>query len=78
MRDLSQVFPWPPSISSFDFLPYTVNLLYQPTLLNSAQEALVVLIGPLTNIVFFILLVILAWVIQKVELVKIPFLVHPV
>ena len=57
----------------FNFLPYTVDLLYQPTLLDTVQEAFVVLIGPFINISFFILLVILSWIMQLVNLNRILF-----
>lgn len=53
-------------INKFNFLPHTVELNYQPTLLRTREEIAVVVFGPLTNIIVFSLLVIFAWVCPKV------------
>ena len=55
-----------PSTSRFDFLPYTVNLNYQNTLLTTREEVSIVLLGPMGNIIVFALLVFVSWVCQKV------------
>ncbi|KAL4218371.1 Orofacial cleft 1 candidate [Mactra antiquata] len=44
-------------INMFNFLPYTVELNYQMTLLTSQQEIAVVALGPLFNLVVFIFLI---------------------
>lgn len=49
---------------SFNFLPYTVHLNYQSSLLNSVDEIIIVLIGPLTVFVLFGFCVVLAWLSQ--------------
>lgn len=50
----------------FNFLPHTVELNYQPTLLQTREEIAVVILGPLMNIVVFSLLVVFAWICPKV------------
>jgi len=52
-------------INQFTFLPYTVTLNYQATLLEAKQEIAVVVLGPIMNILVFCLLVVLAWLIPK-------------
>ncbi|EDV22569.1 uncharacterized protein TRIADDRAFT_58934 [Trichoplax adhaerens] len=52
--------------SRFEFKPYTVTLTYQDSLLHTRQEMLVVLFGPGTDIVIFILLVISSWASQRI------------
>ncbi|KAK3732447.1 hypothetical protein RRG08_037451 [Elysia crispata] len=52
-------------INQFEFLPYTVNLNYQPTLLEAKHEIAVVVLGPMFNVAAFSLLIILAWLIPK-------------
>lgn len=49
----------------FNFLPYTVELNYQPTLLSSQQEIAVVILGPLFNLAVFLLLIGLCVVLEK-------------
>ena len=49
----------------FEFLPYTVNLNYQSSLLYTREEIAVVLLGPLILILLFTLLVITSWLTQK-------------
>lgn len=51
-------------INMFNFLPYTVELNYQPTLLSSQQEIAVVILGPLFNLLVFLLLIGLCLVCQ--------------
>ncbi len=51
--------------SSFDFYPYTVKLNYQPSLLQLVEEAMVVLLGPLGNLLVYCLFVFVTWVCQK-------------
>lgn len=53
------------SIHRFNFLPYTVELNYQSTLMATREEIGVVWLGPLTNIIVFSLLVVFCWVCQK-------------
>ncbi|XP_030829615.1 uncharacterized protein LOC582863 isoform X1 [Strongylocentrotus purpuratus] len=53
-------------ISTFQFLPYTVSLNYQASLLQTKEEVAVVILGPLTNVVFLSLLVFICWLFQKV------------
>ncbi|XP_041465232.1 uncharacterized protein LOC121415911 isoform X1 [Lytechinus variegatus] len=53
-------------ISKFQFLPYTVTLNYQSSLLQTSEEVAVVILGPLTNIVILSLLVFICWLFQKV------------
>nr|XP_002734565.1 PREDICTED: uncharacterized protein LOC100373469 [Saccoglossus kowalevskii] len=53
-------------INKFDFLPYTVSLNYQQSLLYTREEIAVVLIGPFTNIFILILLVCVSWLSQRV------------
>ena len=50
----------------FQFKPYTVVLTYQDALLHTRQEMLIVLFGPGTDIVIFILLVIASWASQRI------------
>lgn len=52
-------------VNKFNFLPYTVELNYQSTLMATREEIGVVWLGPLTNIVVFSLLVVFCWVCQK-------------
>ncbi|OWF49741.1 uncharacterized protein LOC110451314 [Mizuhopecten yessoensis] len=51
-------------VNSFNFLPYTVELNYQPTLLATREEIGVVWSGPLLNLVIFCLFIILVWISQ--------------
>ncbi|ELU11189.1 hypothetical protein CAPTEDRAFT_202332 [Capitella teleta] len=53
-------------INKFDFLPYTVNLNYQGSLLEIQEEVGVVLMGPGGNFLFFIILIITSWLMQKI------------
>ncbi|ELU07382.1 hypothetical protein CAPTEDRAFT_226170 [Capitella teleta] len=53
-------------INKFDFLPYTVNLNYQGSLLETQEEVGVVLMGPGGNFLFFIILIITSWLMQKI------------
>ncbi|KAL8561388.1 hypothetical protein ACOMHN_063315 [Nucella lapillus] len=53
-------------INKFNFLPHTVELNYQPTLLETRQEIAVVILGPIMNIAVFSLLVVFAWICPKV------------
>ncbi|CAD5113719.1 DgyrCDS2883 [Dimorphilus gyrociliatus] len=53
-------------INKFDFLPYTVNLNYQNTLLQIREEVALVLLGPLTNIILFVILVVVSWGCQRI------------
>ncbi|XP_076438172.1 uncharacterized protein LOC143277267 isoform X2 [Babylonia areolata] len=53
-------------INKFNFLPHTVELNYQPTLLETRQEIAVVVLGPILNVAVFSLLVLLAWLCPKV------------
>ncbi|KAK7091940.1 uncharacterized protein [Littorina saxatilis] len=53
-------------INKFNFLPHTVELNYQPTLLETREEIAVVILGPIMNILFLSLLVIFAWICPKV------------
>lgn len=50
----------------FDFLPYTVNLNYQASLLRTHQEIGIVLLGPGSNIIVFVLLICVSWLCQKI------------
>ncbi|KAL3889356.1 hypothetical protein ACJMK2_001700 [Sinanodonta woodiana] len=52
-------------INMFSFQPYTVDLNYQESLMNSRQEILVVVLGPVSNIVIFSFLVFFAWAFQR-------------
>ncbi|VDI72896.1 Hypothetical predicted protein [Mytilus galloprovincialis] len=52
-------------INKFNFLPYTVELNYQSNLMKTREEIAVVWLGPIMNIVIFILLVIFCWLSQK-------------
>ncbi|XP_067936655.1 uncharacterized protein [Watersipora subatra] len=53
-------------INSFNFLPYTVHLNYQSTLLHVLEEMFVVLVGPMTVFLLFAICVTLAWICQKI------------
>ncbi|XP_072021333.1 uncharacterized protein [Amphiura filiformis] len=53
-------------ISKFEFLPYSVNLNYQSSLLHTREEVAVVILGPLMNILILALLVGSCWACQKV------------
>lgn len=53
-------------INKFNFLPHTVELNYQPTLLETREETAVVIVGPLMNILVFSVLVVFAWICPKV------------
>ena len=50
----------------FVFLPYTVTLNYQTTLLTTVEHTSIVFIGPFGNVIFFTILVILSWLLQRV------------
>ncbi|XP_022101493.1 uncharacterized protein LOC110985071 [Acanthaster planci] len=52
-------------ISKFEFLPYSVNLNYQSSLLHTRELVAVVILGPLTNIGILVLMVVAAWLCQK-------------
>lgn len=52
-------------VSRFEFLPYTTNLNYQSTLLQTMQEISLVVLGPFTNIIIFCLMVLTSWLIQN-------------
>ncbi|XP_045180354.2 uncharacterized protein LOC123539694 isoform X3 [Mercenaria mercenaria] len=52
-------------INMYNFLPYTVELNYQPTLLTSQQEIAIVILGPMFNLLVFILLIALCGAFQK-------------
>lgn len=52
-------------LSRFEFLPYTTNLNYQNTLLQTRQEISLVVLGPFTNIIIFCLMVFMSWLMQK-------------
>ena len=43
-----------------------MTLNYQPTLLNAAEEAAVVLLGPFTNIFILSFFVFVCWAIQRI------------
>lgn len=47
-------------INTFNFLPYTVNLNYQNTLLRTREELALIVIGPFTVIFFFAVMVAIA------------------
>lgn len=49
----------------FEFLPYTVNLNYQGTLLHTEEEIALVILGPFTNIIILCVMIIGAWAIQR-------------
>lgn len=53
-------------IYRFNFLPYTVELNYQPTLMRTRDEIAVVVFGPLMDVVAFSLLVVFSWLSQKI------------
>ena len=50
----------------FEFLPYTVGLNYQNTLLVTREEVAIVILGPVGVIALFALLVIASWLLQRV------------
>lgn len=50
----------------FEFLAYTVFLKYQSSLLFTREEFAVVVVGPMTNVVVFSLLIMLSWAAQRV------------
>ncbi|XP_077989963.1 uncharacterized protein LOC144444426 [Glandiceps talaboti] len=52
-------------INQFQFLPYTVNLNYQQSLLHTREEIAVVILGPFTNIFMLIALVCISWLCQR-------------
>ncbi|CAB3994118.1 partial [Paramuricea clavata] len=52
-------------INKFEFLPYTTNLNYQTTLLQTRQEISLVVLGPFTNIIIFCLMVFMSWLMQR-------------
>lgn len=52
-------------INKFNFLPYTVELNYQSNLLKTREEIAVVWLGPIMNILIFILLVNFCFLSQK-------------
>ncbi|XP_035825164.1 uncharacterized protein LOC101851493 [Aplysia californica] len=52
-------------INEFTFLPHTVTLNYQATLLEAKQEIAVVVLGPMMNVLVFSFLVFFAWVVPK-------------
>jgi hypothetical protein len=53
-------------INKFEFLAYTVFLKYQSSLLFTREEFAVVVIGPMTNVVIFALLIMVVWAAQRV------------
>ncbi|PVD32684.1 hypothetical protein C0Q70_08129 [Pomacea canaliculata] len=53
-------------VNKFNFLPYTVELNYQPTLMRTRDEIAVVVFGPLMDVVAFSLLVVFSWLSQKI------------
>ena len=50
----------------FEFLAYTVFLKYQSSLLFTREEFAVVVIGPMSNVVIFSLLIMMVWAAQRV------------
>ncbi|XP_019628555.1 PREDICTED: uncharacterized protein LOC109473086 [Branchiostoma belcheri] len=52
-------------VNKFEFLPYTVNLNYQSSLLRTREEIAVIVLGPIFNIAWFSLLVALSWISQR-------------
>ncbi|XP_078490654.1 uncharacterized protein LOC100184102 [Ciona intestinalis] len=52
-------------VNTFIFFPYTVNLNYQADLLTTAEEVGEVVLGPISNIIVQVLLVLFSWVSQK-------------
>ncbi|XP_066268973.1 uncharacterized protein [Branchiostoma lanceolatum] len=52
-------------VNKFEFLPYTVNLNYQSSLLRTREEIALIVLGPAFNILWFSLLVALSWVSQR-------------
>ena len=51
-------------VNKFQFLPYTVNLNYQSVLLRSRDEIALIVLGPFTNILLFVMMVLLSAFIQ--------------
>ncbi|XP_057308593.1 uncharacterized protein LOC130646936 [Hydractinia symbiolongicarpus] len=51
-------------LNKFEFLPYTVNLNYQNTLLRTREEIALIVIGPFTNIILFLMMVVISAFIQ--------------
>ncbi len=47
-------------------MPYTVFLNYQPSLLMVIEATMIVLIGPISNFIVFIMFVGVHWTLQKV------------
>lgn len=52
-------------INMFNFLPYTVEMNYQFTLLSTMQEIGVVICGPAINLILFSGLIFLSWAVQR-------------
>lgn len=53
-------------VTRLEFLPYTVNLNYQSTLLHTQEEVGIVLLGPCGNLILFMLMVFITWVLQRI------------
>ncbi|XP_047145718.1 uncharacterized protein LOC100210827 isoform X1 [Hydra vulgaris] len=51
-------------LNRFEFLPHTVNLNYQNTLLRTREEIALIVIGPFTNIILFCIMIIISAFIQ--------------
>lgn len=51
-------------LNKFEFLPYTVNLNYQNTLLRTREEIALIVIGPFTNILLLVTMVLISAFIQ--------------
>ena len=49
----------------FQFLPYTANLNYQSTLLQTRQEISLVILGPFTNVIIVGVMVFISWLMQR-------------
>ena len=60
------------AISVFKLLPYTVDLVYQTDQLNLSQTTTLVFLGPLGNIVVFLVLILSFWGSQK-AMMGLPF-----
>ncbi len=52
-------------IFRFEMLPYTVYLIYQPILLEMIEEIIVVLFGPMSNVILLAFFVVIHWALQK-------------
>ncbi|KAK3743337.1 hypothetical protein QZH41_013912, partial [Actinostola sp. cb2023] len=52
-------------INKFEFLPYSVNLNYQSTLLHTEEVIALVVLGPFSNIMVLCIMIIAAWAIQR-------------